>query len=85
MGSQLVAVLMNPGFRVKAGDLWEFNNTEWYALMYIVKVCKQTSDPEEDRFEYLTLDDSGLKRVHMSRGHLTIRTRSYGNLWKRVA
>ncbi len=76
-------------FKVKAGELWEFINHEssWdrHALVYIVKVNKQTRDPSKDRFEYLTLMSCDTEHVHLSNNHLTIRTNEYGNLWKRLA
>jgi hypothetical protein len=86
VGPQLPAVLM----RVRAGDLWEFDNPdgypiERYCLVLILGVEEQGEDPNNDRFTHVTLDSFEREDVgELQETHLTMRTSEYGHLWKKV-
>lgn len=75
---------------VKKGDIWEFDNKEErsvdrYALVYIMKVDHQSINPDNDTFTYLVIEDSENAHIHISHGHLTMRSIKYGRLWRKVA
>lgn len=83
--------MRRPTFKVKEGELWEFDNPEsksWerHALLWIVKADHQSNNPEKDLFTYILLDSSDEDVPHMAHAlHLTMRCEEFKHLWKRLA